>query len=328
MNKSHRMIRMTLLSLLICTSLIAPAAAGAAPPAEPAAGCTGVVQIPMAECQALETLYNSTAGPQWTDKAGWLVTTTPCSWYGVTCQAGHVTTLDLQDNLLTGALPGQLSDLTYLQHLLLLRNKLSGAIPTSLGSLAQLQELSLSQNLLTGGIPTQLANLTQLQISEPVQQPADRNDPVAAWQPARLADPGPLHQPVDRADTGRTRRAEQSGRAAAGQQPTDRRHPDATGRPGAICGGWCLPTTQLTGSIPGQLGSMSHAHLPDPEPQPVERRDPAQSGQPAAAPLSRSGQQSPDGQHSRRACQPGRHAGSAPQQQRAQRQRAGRSVRH
>ncbi|MCB0234581.1 MAG: Two component regulator three Y domain protein, partial [Anaerolineae bacterium] len=87
-----------------------------------------------------------------------LVTTTPCSWYGVTCTAGHVTTLDLQDNNLTGSLPGQLSNLPNLQHLLLLRNELSGAIPTSLGSLTQLQELSLSQNKLTGSIPTQLAN--------------------------------------------------------------------------------------------------------------------------------------------------------------------------
>ena len=168
MNTSHRMIRTTLLSLLVCASLIAPTIVSAAPPAEPTAGCTGVVQIPMAECQALETLYNNTAGAQWTDKTGWLVTTTPCSWYGVTCTAGHVTTLDLQDNNLTGSLPGQLSNLTSLQHLLLLRNRLSGPIPTSLGILSQLQELDLSENKsnssgLTGGIPSQLGNLAQLQ---------------------------------------------------------------------------------------------------------------------------------------------------------------------
>ena len=87
--------------------LVAPMPIRAAPATEPTAGCDGVVQIPLSECLALESLYNSTAGPQWFERAGWLVTTTPCSWYGVTCQGGHVTTLDLQDNNLTGNLPSQ-----------------------------------------------------------------------------------------------------------------------------------------------------------------------------------------------------------------------------
>lgn len=163
MDRLQRKKRTLILGLLACALLITPLAASAAPPTEPTDGCTGVVQIPLSECQALETLYNSTAGPQWTDKSGWLVTTTPCSWYGVTCQSGHVTELDLQDNNLNGSLPSQLADLTSLERLLLLRNDLAGSIPTSLGSFGQLQELDLSENDLTGGIPSQLGSLAQLQ---------------------------------------------------------------------------------------------------------------------------------------------------------------------
>ena len=163
MEKLHRSRRLLTLGLLACALLLAPMVASAAPPADPAAGCTGVVEIPMAECLALETLYNNTSGAQWNEKAGWLVTTTPCSWYGVTCQAGHVTELDLQDNRLDGSLPSQLSNLTSLRRLLLLRNDLAGPIPTSLSNLSQLRELDLSENDLTGGIPTQLGALAQLQ---------------------------------------------------------------------------------------------------------------------------------------------------------------------
>ncbi len=256
MNKSQRMIRTTLLSLLVCAFLIAPAVAGATPPAEPGAGCTGVVQIPMAECQALESLYNSTAGPQWTDKTGWLVTNTPCSWYGVTCQAGHVTTLDLQDNLLTGSLPSQLSNLTNLQHLLLLRNKLAGAIPTSLGSLAQLQELSLSQNLLTGGIPTQLANLAQLQYL------SLSNNMLTGTIPAQLGNLPALQIldvstnqltgqiPAALGGLGNLEELLLANNLLTGGIPTELTGLTHLRR-------LVLANNKLTGSIPGQLGSMS-----------------------------------------------------------------------
>ena len=82
-----------LLSLLIAVSLLIqgaplPAAARTEPaPAEPAAptafSCDTVTEIPKTECEALVALYNSTNGPGWTNKAGWLCTNTPCSWYGV-----------------------------------------------------------------------------------------------------------------------------------------------------------------------------------------------------------------------------------------------------
>ena len=154
----RRMILVFVMALLVS---IASASAGMA--AEPELNCAGVTQVPLAECQALEALYASTNGAQWYDKAGWTTTNTPCSWYGVTCQAGHVSQLNLSDNNLAGPLPAQLSDLSALRVLALARNALSGAVPTGLGSLAQLQTLDLSENSLTGTVLTQLGNLAALQ---------------------------------------------------------------------------------------------------------------------------------------------------------------------
>ena len=55
-----------------------------------ATDCAAVAQIPVSECEALEALYNSTNGASWTTNTNWLLTNTPCSWYGVTCSSGHV----------------------------------------------------------------------------------------------------------------------------------------------------------------------------------------------------------------------------------------------
>jgi hypothetical protein len=56
--------------------------------------CAGVTEIPQDECAALVALYNSTNGPGWYDNTGWLQTTTPCSWKGISCAAGHVSQLN------------------------------------------------------------------------------------------------------------------------------------------------------------------------------------------------------------------------------------------
>ncbi|MEM7538398.1 MAG: leucine-rich repeat domain-containing protein [Chloroflexota bacterium] len=49
--------------------------------------CASVRSIPVHECKALVALYTSTNGDQWRHNDGWLETSTPCDWYGVTCAA-------------------------------------------------------------------------------------------------------------------------------------------------------------------------------------------------------------------------------------------------
>jgi len=123
--------------------------------------CSNVTQIPQIECEALVALYNSTNG--WFRTTNWLVTNTPGNWYGVTVQSGHVVTLDLWHNRLTGNIPPQLGNLNNLKWLYLDENQLTGSIPPELGDLSNLIFLDLGENQLTGSIPLQLGSMQYLQ---------------------------------------------------------------------------------------------------------------------------------------------------------------------
>lgn len=125
--------------------------------------CNDVTEIPVTECNALVVFFNSTNGSNWDNNSGWLVMTTPCSWFGITCSSGRVTNIAISSNGLKGALPGELQTLTRLVELHLTHNELSGAIPPELGSLASLVLLRLSHNQLSGPIPVELANLSNLE---------------------------------------------------------------------------------------------------------------------------------------------------------------------
>jgi len=119
-------------------------------------------QIPPREYAALVALYDSAGGDDWTESWG-LPTVEPCLLYGITCDGGHVTELELNQNNLVGAIPTELGDLEELTTLWLDDNSLSGSIPSELGQLAKLENLWICSNGLSGGIPTELGNLTSLE---------------------------------------------------------------------------------------------------------------------------------------------------------------------
>lgn len=125
--------------------------------------CTAVTQIPQAECDALVSLYTATNGTNWWDNSGWLVTNTPCDWYGITCQNERVHEIALGGNQLQGSLSSALVTLDRLNALSLEYNSLSGPIPPQLGDLYNLAELSLQGNDLSGDIPYELGFLESLQ---------------------------------------------------------------------------------------------------------------------------------------------------------------------
>jgi hypothetical protein len=118
--------------------------------------CSSVTEISRSECEALVALYNSTSGPEWTNRQGWLQTNTPCSWYGINCQMifGNLTHVMLPGNNLKGSIPAELGNLS-VSWLDLSDNHLTGEIPTSLAA-ANIMQLVLDNNQLTGTIPAEI----------------------------------------------------------------------------------------------------------------------------------------------------------------------------
>ena len=112
---------------------------------------------------ALVALYHATNGPNWKQDDGWLSEEPFDQWFGVTAnRKSRVTGLQLDANWLSGEIPPELGNLSYLRFLSLSQNRLSGEIPPELGNLSYLQTLSLSQNRLNGKVPLELGNLRRL----------------------------------------------------------------------------------------------------------------------------------------------------------------------
>ena len=115
--------------------------------------------IPGKECVALLALHDSTGGDDWKDRTGWLSSSSPCEWHGISCKRGHVVSISLLSNQLTGPVPPELGSLGDLRILELSYNQLTGTIPPELGNLGALEVLLLHDNQLTGTIPPPLKRL-------------------------------------------------------------------------------------------------------------------------------------------------------------------------
>jgi|GEM_PF-1063010 len=105
----------------------------------PVTHCAAQTEIPPAECSALLSLYHATQGPHWSDQASnqWNVTSTPCTWAGITCANGHLIRIDRRQQNLVGELP-DFSALTELETLWLDGNQLRGKIPPAFSQFKQL----------------------------------------------------------------------------------------------------------------------------------------------------------------------------------------------
>ncbi|KAJ3693534.1 hypothetical protein LUZ60_009014 [Juncus effusus] len=71
--------------------------------------------------------------------------------------------LEIRQNYLTGSVPAFIGNFTEMQYLSFGTNALSGPIPKELGNLQNLKSLSLSTNNLSGSIPEELGNLSSLE---------------------------------------------------------------------------------------------------------------------------------------------------------------------
>ena len=123
---------------------------------------TEVIPIGTGGISALVALYDATDGPNWKNNTNWLSKKPLADWYGVTVSNWEVTELDLSDNKLSGPIPSELGDLSYLTTLSLHSNALTGTVPSALGNLSNLTTLSLHTNGLTGALPSALGDLSNL----------------------------------------------------------------------------------------------------------------------------------------------------------------------
>ncbi|MEZ4911069.1 MAG: cohesin domain-containing protein [Saprospiraceae bacterium] len=122
----------------------------------------------------LMALYNSTNGKDWTNNTGWKEgaegsSCDPCNfygkaWYGVQCENGRLTHVDLSNNKLKGELPKEFCELIYLHSLSLRSNELIGKIPNDVNRLEKLRFLDIGNNQLSGELPNEIGELENLAV--------------------------------------------------------------------------------------------------------------------------------------------------------------------
>ncbi len=119
-------------------------------------------QVNVNDSLALVDLYNSTDGPNWYIKDGWL--SGPVStWFRVYVENNRVVQLYFNfDNNLNGTLPASLGNLSELYTLVIDYNKISGTIPSSFANLSKLVTLAIDGCQISGSIPAFPSSFTKL----------------------------------------------------------------------------------------------------------------------------------------------------------------------
>ncbi|CDP16049.1 unnamed protein product [Coffea canephora] len=96
----------------------------------------------------------------------WFVSSPVCQWVGVTCGSRHrrVIALDLSNMSLSGIIPPQLGNMSFLVSLNMSRNNFHGELPHEFARLRRLRVLDLDVNNLSGGFPEWFGSIHQLRL--------------------------------------------------------------------------------------------------------------------------------------------------------------------
>ena len=109
------------------------------------------------ERNALIDLYNSTNGEAWINHTGWLgAPGTECDWYGVVCEDGLLTGVNLPGNGLVGTLPEALGATPHLATINVSNNYISAPLPEVFSGI----ELNLDYNPIDTVNPVQIVSTT------------------------------------------------------------------------------------------------------------------------------------------------------------------------
>ncbi|WCJ30079.1 Receptor kinase-like protein Xa21 [Euphorbia peplus] len=97
--------------------------------------------------------------------SNWSKDTSVCDWIGITCGTRHrrVRGIRLRNMSLTGTIPPDVGNLSFLVNFSLYSNHFYGFLPDQLGNLRRLRRLDLGYNLFDGIIPSWIGSFTQLQ---------------------------------------------------------------------------------------------------------------------------------------------------------------------
>ncbi|XP_010553512.1 PREDICTED: probable LRR receptor-like serine/threonine-protein kinase At1g63430 [Tarenaya hassleriana] len=123
--------------------------------------------FPSSEVEALKRFKESIYDDPLLVMTNWNApNSSPCDWTGISCSPfrDHVIKINISASSIKGFLAPELSQITYLQELILHRNILMGTIPKEIGNLKNLKVLDLGNNQLTGPIPAELGNLSSIMI--------------------------------------------------------------------------------------------------------------------------------------------------------------------
>ncbi|GKC10526.1 leucine-rich repeat receptor-like serine/threonine-protein kinase BAM1 [Tanacetum coccineum] len=97
--------------------------------------------------------------------ATWNISTSHCTWAGVTCDnKRHVTALNLSNLNLTGTLSSDIRHLRYLTNFTVAVNNFAGIIPPEIADVTTLRSLNLSNNIFNETFPPNLSNLKLLEV--------------------------------------------------------------------------------------------------------------------------------------------------------------------
>ncbi|XP_065851333.1 probable LRR receptor-like serine/threonine-protein kinase At3g47570 [Euphorbia lathyris] len=98
--------------------------------------------------------------------SNWSKDSSVCNWIGITCGSRHrrVTEILLDNMTLTGTIPPQMGNLSFLATLSLFGNYFHGSLPIELAKLRRLKMLDLGSNLFKGVIPSWIGSFSKLQL--------------------------------------------------------------------------------------------------------------------------------------------------------------------